>query len=761
MSTENKSEETFAFSADINQLLSLIINTFYSNKDVFLRELISNASDALDKIRYASLTDSSKLTTNSDLHIKITADKTNNKLIIEDSGIGMSKDDLVNNLGTIAKSGTKAFMESLQAGADVSMIGQFGVGFYSAYLVADEVTVVSRQAGDEDAHQWQSSAGGSFAISKYEGDDLVRGTRLILKIKDDMLDYLATNKLKELIKLHSEFISFPIKLLVEKTEEKQVTDDDDSDDEADDEEGDDSTKVDDVSEEGDSAKKPKKTKTVTEVTSDWEQLNNQQPIWTRKSADVTHEEYVSFYKSISNDWEDHAAVSHFAVEGQLEFKSVLFLPKRAPHDMFQSADNKHKNNMKLYVRRVFIKDNCEDLIPDYLSFVHGIVDSDDVPLNISREMLQQNKIMKVIKKNLTKKCIEMFQNLSEDVDKYKTFYEAFSKNIKLGVHSDSVNRAKLAKLLRYNTTTHENDVTGLADYVERMGENQKDIYYITGESTANVRSSPFLERMRSKNIEVLYLTEPIDEYVIQQLKEYDGKKLVSVTGDLQLDETDEDKAAYEEAVKNTSDLCVHIKTILNDKVEKVIASNRVTRSPCVLVTGQYGMSANMERILKAQALGNSSQMAMMSNKRILEINPTHSIILSINKQLKDDANKSAVDGLIWLLYDTATLSSGFSLDNPTSLSERIHTLIKLGLNIEDPEDPQEVIDISDEAVEKSVEGGVKEAVEAVEAIEAVEVDPVEGCPNTSNDHHKCTTYCQKTYGSAVEEDTSADMEEVD
>ena len=702
MSAETNQEETFAFSSDINQLLSLIINTFYSNKDVFLRELISNASDALDKIRYEALTDSSKLGDQSDLHIKITADKTNKKLIIEDSGIGMSKEDLVNNLGTIAKSGTKAFMESLQNGADVSMIGQFGVGFYSAFLVANDVTVVSRKVADDDIYQWKSSAGGSFTVSKYEEDDLVRGTRLILDIKDDMHTYLETNKLKELVKLHSEFISFPIKLLVEKTEEKQVTDEDDSGDEADnaDEDGDDTTKVEDVSDEEDSAKKPKKTKTVTEVTSNWEHLNDVQPIWTRKSSDVTHEEYVSFYKSISNDWEDHMDVSHFSVEGQLEFKSILFLPKRAPHDMFQSADNKHKNNMKLYVRRVFIKDNCEDLIPEYLSFVHGIVDSDDLPLNISREMLQQNKILKVIKKNVTKKCIEMFQNLSEDADKYKTFYEAFSKNIKLGVHSDSVNRTKLAKLLRYNSTTHENEVTGLADYVERMDENQKDIYYITGESTANVRTSPFLERLRNKNIEVLYLTEPIDEYVLQQLQEYDGKKLVSVTnGDLQLDETDEDKAAYEEGVKDTADLCAHIKTILNDKIEKVVASNRVTRSPCVLVSGQYGMSANMERILKAQALGNSSQMAMMSNKRILEINPTHSIIQSINKQLKDDNNKSSIEGLIWLLYDTATLSSGFSLDNPSGLSERIHTLIKLGLNIEDAED--DIDDIPDTALDES------------------------------------------------------------
>ena len=718
--------ESYSFSADISQLMSLIINTFYSNKEIFLRELISNSSDALDKIRYQSLTDPTVLESEPALRIRLTGDKANNTIIIEDTGIGMTREELVTNLGTIAKSGTKGFMEAVQAGADLSMIGQFGVGFYSAYLVADRVRVYTRHNEESQTYLWESSAGGSFTVTPTPEVALTRGTRMELHLKEDQGEFLEETRLRELVKTHSQYINFPIELFTTREKDREVTDSEEEEETPTETPTDTKTDTETTTETTETTETPttpttettetdkvtvedvtdetstptetetkRKTKTVKEVTTEWTHLNTVQPVWTKKPEDVTSEEHEAFYKSLSNDWETHANVKHFRVEGGLEFTGLLYLPKRAPFDLFNKKT--HQDNIKLYVRRVFIMDDCPDLMPEYLGFVKGVVDSEDLPLNISRETLQQNRIMRVMKKHLVKRSLEMFQEMSEDkdhTDDYMEFYKNFGKNLKLGIHEDSTNRDRLASLLRYQTSTSGDDWVSLDTYIERMPESQKEVYYITGESRDSVSNSPFLERLTAKGYEVLYLVEAIDEYAVQQLKTYKEKTLTNITkAGLVLEDTEEEKKTLETLTKDHEALCQKVQSVLGERVEKVVVSTRMTDSPCCLVTGEYGWTANMERIMKSQALGDTQNQSYMMSKRTMELNPDHRIVRGLRKRVTADPSDPTIKDLVWLLFETSVLTGGFTLDQPTTFAGRIHRLVELGLG--DDDDEEDSLDPSD------------------------------------------------------------------
>jgi len=677
--------QQYAFNADITQLMSLIINTFYSNKEIFLRELISNASDALSKANIASISDSSYLDAEPELKINIIPLPETKQLIIEDTGCGMNQADLIENLGTLAKSGTRAFIERINeagdAGADVqNMIGQFGVGFYSAYLAATKVDVWSKSNDSDSTYHWSSEAGSSFTVEKSEPvEGLKRGTRILLTLKKDQLEYLEPNRIKELVKKHSEYIGYPINLVTYTETEEEVADDEDVE-----------KNDDDVVDETE-----KKTKLQKVKTQDAQLLNAMKPLWTRKPEDVTEEEYAAFYKSLSADWQEHLAVKHFHMEGQLDVRGLLYVPKAAANDMFEAQGKRKANQIKLYVRRVFIMEDCKDLMPEWLSFVRGIVDSEDLPLSISRETLQHDKILRVIKRTLVKKCLELFQELAENKDDYAKFYEAFSKNLKLGIHEDTANREKLADLLRYNSTRSGNEMISLQDYVDNMKGEQKSIYYIIGDNKAALANSPFIEVLKKKGYEVLLMTDAMDEYCITQLKEYKDCKLVDCSkDDLEIPLSDDEKAAKQAQKAELEVLCRVAKDVLGDKVEKVVISERLSQQPSAISTAAFGWSAQMAKIMKNQPLGAGNDMMynFMQPKKTLELNPDHVIVKSLRGRVTDASNidKVARDS-IWLLYETSLLTSGFELDEPTSYASRIFKLIALGIS-----DDLDGVDVADD-----------------------------------------------------------------
>jgi len=698
-----ESAETFEFQAEVNRLMDIIINSLYKNKEIFLREVISNGSDALDKIRFLSVSDKEALETKKDLEIRISFDKDARTLTIQDSGVGMTKADLVANLGTVAKSGTTNFVEAMSgdSSGDLSLIGQFGVGFYSVYLVADKVRVRSKH-NDDDQHVWESAADSSFSVwADPLGDTLGRGTSITLFLKEDAGEFLDQDRLEELVLRYSEFITFPIYLYKSKTETVEIEDDEDDEDldDGEDEDGEEDLEDDEYEEEEEEAK----TTTVTNW--DWHQVNSESAIWGRDSGDVDDQEYRSFYKALSKDTADPTTWIHFKAEGEVEFKSILFVPGQVPFDMYDSYHTKSAQ-LRLYVRKVLITDEFEDLVPRYLNFLRGVVDSDDLPLNVSRETLQQHKVLKVMGKKLVRKALEMLRKLAnaknrdddddgeeveanetdeDDEDPYVGFWSKFGKNIKLGIIEDSANRSKLTKLLRYKSNKSGEGWTSLEEYVENMKDWQKAIYFIAGESIGAVEDSPFLEKCKAKDLEVLYLVDPIDEYAIQHVTEFDGKKLQSVTkeglrfGDENEDAEKKRAALYKETFKPLTD---YLKSLYGDAVVKVSVSRRIETTPTVIVTSQYGNSANMERIMRAQAFSEKQQMGQMSSQKTMEINPRHPIIHGLNEAIKAEQDDDNTADLAWLLLDNALMQSGFETSDLAQFSARTFRLLKNGLKLE-------------------------------------------------------------------------------
>uniref|UniRef100_A0A0D6QZ35 Histidine kinase/HSP90-like ATPase domain-containing protein n=1 Tax=Araucaria cunninghamii TaxID=56994 RepID=A0A0D6QZ35_ARACU len=706
--------EKFEYQAEVSRLLDLIVHSLYSHKEVFLRELVSNASDALDKLRFLSVTEPSLLGNGGELEIRIKPDKESGTVAILDTGIGMTKEELVDCLGTIAQSGTAKFLKALkdskEAGSDSNLIGQFGVGFYSAFLVSDKIIVSTKSPKSDKQYVWEGEADNSSYIIREETDPnkiIPRGTSITLHLKtEDKLDYTDTERLMNLVKNYSQFVSFPIYIWQEKTQAVEV-------------------EIDDEPKEGEAkppeGQKKKKTKTVTEKYWDWELANETQPIWMRNSKDVSAEEYNEFYKKTFNEFMDPLACTHFNTEGEVEFRSVLYVPAITPMGREDIANPKTKN-IRLYVKRVFISDDFDgELFPRYLGFVKGVVDSNDLPLNVSRELLQESRIVRVMRKRLLKKTFEMIMgiSLSENKEDYQKFWDNFGKNLKLGVIEDNANHKKLAPLLRFFSSHSEDELISLDQYVDSMKEGQKAIYYMASDSITSARSAPFLEKLLEKDYEVLYLVEPIDEVCVQNLKSYKDKQFIDITKeDLDMGEKDEEKE--KEVKQEFTPFCEWMKDHLGDRVAKVQISNRLSSSPCVLVSGKFGWSANMERLMKAQTLGDTSSMEYMRSRRVFEINPDHTIIKTLNAACKDDPKNPEALRAIDLLYDTALISSGFTPDDPAELGGKIYSMMDIALagKWAAPSTDDSNVHVSEPSVEVN---GTREA----EIVELAEVQSVE------------------------------------
>jgi heat shock protein 90kDa beta len=721
-------EETFTYQAEVDRLMDMIVNSLYSNREVFLRELVSNASDALDKQRLLALQDATQYSSGTDLEIRVKADPETKTVVIEDTGVGMTREEILSSLGTIARSGTAKFMESMKEKGDANLIGQFGVGFYSAFLVADRVVVQTKSNADERQWVWESTAGAhSYKIREDSAADLPRGTRITLHLKPDAESLGTDAELGRLIKQYSEFIAFPIKLWSVKQEPHQVADPEattkaqEEENSKAEEEGREPTIV------------SERTKTEWRPASDWKIQNDNKPLWTRPPKEVSKEEYASFFKATFKEFVDPSAQVHFSVEGTMEFSALLFVPGMAPFDQGGADPSSRSKSIRLYVKRVFISDEFDqDLMPRYLGFIKGVVDSADLPLNVSREILQESRVVRAIRKQLVKKSLDMLAEVAGREDKvgqcnfvhallfdlilptfpsflscpfirphpsylslislmpsalnptppthhldqaaYESLWENFGRNLKLGVIEDAASRPALAKLLRFASSASGEGLTSLDGYINRKKESQKSIYYLAADSRAAAEAAPYVESLSKKGFEVLYLTEPIDEVAVSNLGEYEGLALVDVSReDLEIEDSAEDKAKLEESAERLRSLTEYMKKVLGDRVEKVVVTSRLTDSPAIVVASKFGWSANMERIMKAQAMGDARTAEYMRGRRIMEVNPDHPVVAVL--KAKVDLDSTEVKQQIELLYDAACLTGGFAIEAPKDFAARVYAMM--------------------------------------------------------------------------------------
>lgn len=705
------------FQTEVGKMLDILINSLYTNRNIFLREIISNASDALDKIRLLYLT-APKESRNAagdapTMDIRITVDRENRQFVMRDGGVGMTKEELTNNLGSLGTSGTKKFLESMKDSNDASFIGQFGVGFYSVFLVADKVRVASKSDDSEKQWVWESAGSGTFFLYEDErGNTLGRGTELTIELKKDADEYLEVDKIKEAIHKYSEFIHFPI--YIQTTRKEKVTKAKDEAAATASEE----KPAEDGEVKDEDAKKDAAEEETEEITkTEWELINQNKPIWTRKAKDITEEEYNKFYKALTKDYEDPLYYTHFSAEGEVEFRSILFIPGRAPHNIFDTSVA--QANIRLYVRRVFITDEFRDLLPRYLNFIKGVVDSDDLPLNVSREVLQESRILKIIKKKLVRKALTMLSDIAasdkkieeakkkDDEDKdddeekedakaekdsagnkklaaltYGKFWEEYGKSVRLGMIEDGSNRQRLTKLLRYKTSKFEDKLSSLEDYVSRMPEAQKDIYYLSADSIERIKQSPVLEDAVKRDVEVLFMIDAIDEYVVGHVTDFSGKKLVNLAkeGVKFEDESKKDKQIDAKRKEKYEPLIKWLKSTLGDGVKKVILTKRKTSEAMILSSQQHDITIRMAKIIQGQALGEKSA-EQQTAKRVLEINHLNPIIEELYKRVKVTTEDRTAEDIAWVLYDSANLQSGFDVEDTLAFSKRINRLLRQGVDI--------------------------------------------------------------------------------